>query len=111
MTRDRCAIVTKDCALMASARQDDMVYLWSSSCWYVRQAAVHFLYYFQAVSVALTTSFTTENGDEQNSKCKWAEAILASERRIHTIAYDTIEVFETSSGLHRVARLLGHRLR
>lgn len=47
--------------------------------------------------VALTTSFTTENGDDQNTKCKWAEAILASERRIHTIAYDTIQVFETSN--------------
>ena len=47
--------------------------------------------------MALTTSFTTENGDDQNTKCKWAEAILASERRIHTIAYDTIQVFETSN--------------
>ncbi len=82
---------------MASARWDDMVHPLASSCWYVRKSAVHFFCYFQAILVALTTSFTTENGDDQNTKCKWAEAILASERRIHTIAYDTIQVFETSN--------------
>lgn len=55
---------------MTSAPWDDMVHPLASSCWYVRKSAVDFLCYLQAILVALTTSFTTENGDEQNSKYK-----------------------------------------